>query len=462
MSTQNAATNGQAANNPGGVTEAVLTNADLQEFQSSFETDPSRRLMQNVVTQHDVNDAALNRSIVNDAVHSFSTVLDEWGVTNQARSGRCWMFAGLNLFRSESRTVMNLKEFEFSQNYVMFWDKMERANFLLEAIIETADRPVDDRTVAWLLQRSIEDGGQWDMFVELVKKHGVVPKAVMPETESSSNSSRMNSMLNYQMRQGAMRIRKLYSAESGLDEMRREKQKVLSVIYQVLSIHLGTPPSHFNWQWKDRDGEFKRDGGMTPLEFAEKYVVTPLEDYVSLVHDPRETSPLGKTFTVAYLGNVAGAPPIKYLNVDIQLMKDIAMQMLLDGKPVWMGCDTGKQMHRDLGIWDAQLFDYSSVYGADFDMDKAERLEYHQTRMTHAMMFTGVDVVDGKPRRWRVENSWDDKVGDKGFFMMNDSWFAEYMFEIAAPRSYLPADLQAALDQEPIVLPPWDPMGSLA
>ena len=462
MSTQNPATNGQTANHPDGPNGSVLTPADLEKFQSAFDADPARRLMQNVVTQHDVNDAALNRSIVNEAVHSFSTVLDEWGVTNQARSGRCWMFAGLNLFRSESRTVMNLKEFEFSQNYVMFWDKMERANFLLEAIIETADRPGDDRTVAWLLQRSIEDGGQWDMFVELVKKHGVVPKRVMPETESSSNSFRMNSMLNYQMRQGAMRIRRLYSAEAGLDEMRREKQKTLNVIYQVLCIHLGTPPSQFDWQWKDKDGEFKRDGEMTPLEFAEKYVVTPLEEYVSLVHDPRETSPLGKTFTVAYLGNVAGAPPIKYLNVDIQLMKDIAMQMLLDGKPVWMGCDTGKQMHRDLGIWDAGLFDYSSVYGADFDMDKAERLEYHQTRMTHAMMFTGVDVVDGKPRRWRVENSWDDKVGDKGFFMMNDSWFAEYMFEIAAPKSYLPADLQAALDQEPIVLPPWDPMGSLA
>ena len=454
MSTDNATNSGPS--------EGVLTGVDLARFRNAFDSDPSKRLMQNVVSQHDVNDAALNRSIVTEAAHSFSTVLDEWGVTNQARSGRCWMFAGLNLFRSESRKVLNLKEFEFSQNYLMFWDKMERANFLLESIIETADRPVDDRTVSWLLQRSIEDGGQWDMFVELVNKHGVVPKTAMPETESSSNSMRMNSMLNYQMRQGALRIRKLYSVEAGLDEMRREKQEALKVIYQVLCIHLGTPPAEFDWQWKDKDGEFKRVGIMTPLEFAEKYVVTPLEEYVSLVHDPRETSPFGKTFTVEYLGNVAGARPIKYLNVDIQLMKDIAMQMLLDGKPVWMGCDTGKQMHRDKGIWDAELFDYSSVYGADFEMDKAERLEYHQTRMTHAMMFTGVDVVDDKPRRWRVENSWDDKVGDKGFFMMNDSWFAEYMFEIACPKDYLPADLQAALEQAPIVLPPWDPMGSLA
>ncbi|PKB57437.1 MAG: aminopeptidase, partial [SAR202 cluster bacterium Casp-Chloro-G3] len=326
----------------------------------------------------------------------------------------------------------------------------------------TADRPVDDRTVAWLLQRGVEDGGQWDMFVNLVRKHGVVPKTAMPETESSSNSARMNSMLNYQYRQGAKQIRDSYAAESGLDQMRASKQKTLNAIFQILSIHLGTPPAQFHWQWRDRDSHFQRDGEMTPLEFAEKYITTPMEDYVCVVHDPRETSPAGRTFTIQYLGNVLDGPPIKYLNVDIDLIKQMAQHMLEDGKPVWMGCDTGKQMHRDLGLWDAELFDYPGVYNADFSLDKAARLEYHQTRMTHAMLFTGVDVVDGKPRRWRVENSWDEKVGDKGFFLMNDSWFAEYMFEIAVPKNYLPADLQKAWELEPIVLPPWDPMGSLA
>ena len=440
----------------------ALTSEHLEGFRRDFEADPSKRLMQNVVTQHDVNDVALNRSIVTEATHTFSTLLDDWGVTNQAKTGRCWMFAGLNLFRVDAREAMNLKEFEFSQNYLMFWDKLERANFLLEAIIETADRPVDDRTVSWLLQRSIEDGGQWDMFADLVEKYGVVPKTAMPETESSSSSARMNSILNYQMRQGSKTIRDLYAGESGLDEMRRVKSQVLQVIYRILCIHLGTPPSSFDWQWKDKDGDFNRAGEMTPKEFSEKYVTEPLEDYVSLVHDPRSTSPMGRTFTIAYLGNDVEGPPIKYLNVDIQLIKDITLRLLQDGKPVWMGCDTGKQMHRDLGLWDSDLFDYAGVYGAEFSLDKAARLEYHQTRMTHAMLFTGVDVVDGEPRRWRVENSWDSKVGDKGFFLMNDSWFAEYMFEIAAPKSYLPADLQKALDLEPIVLPPWDPMGSLA
>jgi bleomycin hydrolase len=442
--------------------DGALDQQQLAGFRSAFQASPNGRLMQNVVTQRDVNEVALNRAIVAEATHSFSNTLDDWSVTNQARSGRCWMFAGLNVFRPESRSVLNVKQFEFSQSYLMFWDKIERANFLLEAIIETADRPVDDRTVAWLLQRGVEDGGQWDMFISLVRKHGAVPKSVMPETESSSNSARMNMMLNYQYRQGARRIRELYAGEAGLDELRRSKGDTLKALYQVLCVHLGTPPERFFWQWTDKDGKFQRDGELTPREFAEKYIVTPMEDYICLVHDPRQSSPVGRTFTIQYLGNVVDGPTIKYLNVGIQVMKDIAQRMLLDGKPVWMGCDTGKQMHRDKGLWDADLFDYSGVYNVDFSLDKAARLEYHQTRMTHAMLFTGVDVVDGQPRRWRVENSWDDKVGDKGFFLMNDSWFAEYMFEIAVPRSYLPADLQKAWEQEPIVLPPWDPMGSLA
>lgn len=285
-------------------TGGALTQDHLSRFQSDFHANPSSRLMQNVVTQRDVNEVALDRSIVMDASHSFSTTLDDWSVTNQARSGRCWMFAGLNLFRAETKNLLNLKQFEFSQNYVMFWDKMERANYVLEAVIQTADRPSDDRTVAWLLQHPLGDGGQWDMFISLVKKHGVVPKTVMPETESSSSSARMNSILDYQVRQGSRDIRELYASEAGLDELRAAKNKALNAVYQVLCIHLGTPPRNFLWQWTDKDGEFRRDGEMTPLEFAEKYVGTPIEEYVCLVHDPRESSPEGRTFTIQYLGNV--------------------------------------------------------------------------------------------------------------------------------------------------------------
>ena len=298
-----------------------LTFDQITQFKNVFDTSETSSLMQNVVTQRDVNEVALNRGIVTESVHSFSNLLDDWSVTNQARSGRCWMFAGLNMFRVESKDVLNVKEFEFSQNYLMFWDKIERANFLLEAIIDTADKPIDDRTVSWLLQRGVEDGGQWDMFVSLVKKHGVVPKSVMPETESSSNSMRMNSMLNYQYRQGAKKIRDLYAQESGADDMRESKKDTLSAMYQILAIHLGSPPDQFFWQWRDKDGDFQRDGDMTPMEFAEKYIVTPMDDYVCLVHDPRKSNPYGKTFTIQYLGNVVDGPPIKYINVSIDVMK---------------------------------------------------------------------------------------------------------------------------------------------
>ena len=300
-----------------------LTFDQITQFKNVFDTSETSSLMQNVVTQRDVNEVALNRGIVTESVHSFSNLLDDWSVTNQARSGRCWMFAGLNMFRVESKDVLNVKEFEFSQNYLMFWDKIERANFLLEAIIDTADKPIDDRTVSWLLQRGVEDGGQWDMFVSLVKKHGVVPKSVMPETESSSNSMRMNSMLNYQYRQGAKKIRDLYAQESGVDDMRESKKDTLSAMYQILAIHLGSPPDQFFWQWRDKDGDFQRDGDMTPMEFAEKYIVTPMDDYVCLVHDPRKSNPYGKTFTIQYLGNVVDGPPINYINVSIDVMKDI-------------------------------------------------------------------------------------------------------------------------------------------
>jgi bleomycin hydrolase len=217
------------------------------------------------------------------------------------------------------------------------------------------------------------------------------------------------------------------------------------------------------WQWQDKDKKFHRKGKMTPLEFAAEYIETPLDEYVCLVNDPRDSSPLMRTYTVECLGNVVGGDLVKYLNIDTDMMKSLTQQTLEDGTAVWMGCDVGKMFRRDVGVWDAKLFDYESVYGTSLGFNKAERLNYHQTLMTHAMLFTGVDVVDGTPRKWRVENSWgDESVGEKGFQVMNDSWFDEYMFEVAIEKKYLSPEMIAALDEEPIVLAPWDPMGSLA
>ena len=442
-------------------TDGTLSAQDLELLRKDFSASPTYRLAQNAVTRVSVDDVAINREIINSTDHSLSVLLDDWKVTNQQRSGRCWLFAGLNLLRVGAMKKMGLKDFEFSQNYAMFWDKVERANYFLEAVVETADRDIDDRTVAFVLDSAAEDGGQWNMFVAIVRKHGLVPKAFMPETQSSSDTGRMNSVLRTVLRQGAKSVRAAASA-GGMDAARAEKAEVLRVVYRVLCIHLGTPPDHIDWQWTDSDREFHRDGVLTPQEFAARYVELPIDDYVCLVHDPRSSSPIGRTFTVQYLGNVLGAPPVIYLNVDMPVLKGIAAQALQQGEPVWFGCDVGKMMSNEYGVWDASLYDLPSVYDTAFTLDKADRLVFHETQMTHAMLFTGVDVLDGTPRRWRVENSWGTDKGKDGFYTMNDSWFDEYVFEIAARRDELPEDLRRALDTEPIVLPAWDPMGSLA
>jgi bleomycin hydrolase len=440
--------------------DGTLAAADLELLRKDFSANPGYRLMQNAVTRVTVDDVAINREIINSIDHSLSTHLDDWKVTNQERSGRCWLFAGLNLLRVGVMRKTGIKDFEFSQNYAMFWDKIERANYFLEAVIETADRDLDDRTVAFLLESVAGDGGQWNMFAALVAKHGLVPKGVMPETQSSANTARMNSILRYQLRQGARSVRA--AVAEGSEAARAAKADVLQTVYRVLCIHLGTPPERFDWQWTDKDKQFHRDGVLTPQEFAARYVELPVDEYVCLVNDPRPSSPYGRTFTVEYLGNVVGGPRVTYLNVEIPLLKDITRATIEGGEPVWFGCDVGKMMSNDYGIWDAGLYDLAAVYDAGFSLDKADRLAYHETQMTHAMLFTGVDVLDGAARRWRVENSWGSERGKDGFYTMNDSWFDQYVFEIAARRSALPLELQQALDTEPIVLPAWDPMGALA
>ncbi|MGI8994295.1 MAG: aminopeptidase C [Nocardioidaceae bacterium] len=443
-----------------------LGSDDVERFTKQFEANPAYRLAQNAVTNTSVEDVALDRSVVTSIATSMSHHLDDWEVTNQKQSGRCWLFAGLNLLRASAAKSMGAKDFEFSQNYLLFWDKLEKANFWLEAVIETADRDVDDRTVAHLLENPIDDGGQWNMFVALVAKHGLVPKSAMPETHSSSKTAGMNRSVAQLLRRTARDLRAAAATGVSADQLRAKKVESLEVVHRILAIHLGAPPSTVQWQWQDKDKSFHRDDETTPQEFATKYAGLELTDYICVVHDPRATSEVGRTYTVEHLGNVVDAPPVVYLNVDISLMRELTMATLVGGEPVWFGCDTGKMANMERGYWDEHLYDYDGVYDAKLNMDKADRLLHHDTLMTHAMLFTGVDVVgsDGSetPRRWRVENSWGDEKADKGFWTMNDNWFGEHVFEIAVRRSALPAELQQALEQEPIVLPAWDPMGALA
>ena len=438
----------------------TITRKQVAELRKGFDAESSNKVAQNAVTNVKLPDLTLNRDLVQDIDDSFSTKLDDWKVTAQMRSGRCWLFATLNLLRVGAMKKMKLKNFEFSQAHIHFWDKFERANHLLEAIIETSDRPVDDRTIHFLLSDPIGDGGQWNMAMNLIRKYGLVPKSAYPESDSSSATRWMNAELKNILRSSACEIRAIVDGGGSIDEARAHKEKRIADIWNMLCIHLGTPPKTFNWQWRDKDGEFHRNGRMTPQQFASEFVDIDWEDYVCIVNDPRNE--YYQTYTIDFLQNVAGGPPVVYLNVPNKEMKAITQKLLEDGIPVWMGCDVGKEMDRKRGLWDADLFDVEGLYGVEYGMDKADRLRHNQTMMTHAMLFTGVDVVNGRPRRWRVENSWGDKTGQKGYYTMNDSWYDQYMFEIAAPTSYLNEKMQAGLETEPVVLPAWDPMGSLA
>jgi len=436
---------------------------ELTSFQKAFAAEPRNRFALNAVTKNPVKSVAMNRQAVVRSNHTYSHSVKAGASTSQNSSGRCWMFAGLNLFRMQAAKEMNMEDFELSQNYLMFWDKLEKSNYFLESILQTLDTPSDSRLICWLMATPIQDGGQWDMFVNLVKKYGVVPKEVMPETESSSATGQMNDRVTWKLREYACRLRKAHREGVGIEALRTQKDEMLHEVYRMLAIHLGEPPSEFLWQWRDKDKEFHRDGVLTPHHFMETRVKPDLDALICLIHCPQHGKSYNTHYTIEYLGNVVGGQIVSYLNVELSVFKQATIDMIKDGKPVWFGCDVGKTFDRDLGVMDTELFDYHGVYGVEFGMDKAERLDYGQSLMTHAMVITGVDLdEDGHPRKWRVENSWGDKGGDKGFMIMTDAWFDQYMYEVAVDRRYVPADILKLIDVPPTVLPPWDPMGSLA
>jgi len=435
----------------------------VEEQAKRFEEDPLSSVRQNAMAESDAAKLALNQKVAMSIDRNFSIKLDDWAITDQKSSGRCWLFAATNLLRAGLVKKLKLKSFEFSQNWLMFWDKLEKANYFLEAMIATADRDIDDRTVATIMENCVNDGGQWNMFVNVALKYGLVPKAAMPETLSSSSTGSMNSALVNRLRVAARRLRDMTRSSHPPADIRKAREKAMADVYAILRMHLGNPPERFDWQWTDDKKKFHRRKGLAPQSFMKEFVSLPLKDYVSVVHDPRKTSPVGRTFTVEYLGNVVEGGQVIYLNVDIATMKDLALKTLKAGEPVWFGCDCSKMLHRDLSVWDAKMFDFQGLYGVPLELEsKEDRLLFKRTAMNHAMLFTGVDEDRGKPRKWRVENSWGEKGEGKGFYVMNDSWFDEHMFEIAVRKNRLPAALRAALDKPPIVLPAWDPMGSLA
>jgi len=419
-------------------------------------------VIKNAVIANGIDTVAFNNASKVVLHNHFSTEIKTGKITSQEKSGRCWMFAGLNLFRPVVVNKLNIDDFEFSQNYMMFFDKFEKANYFLESILKTLDEDIYSRIIMWLLAEPLQDGGQWDMFVNLIKKYGAVPKNIMPETYHSNNSALMNQLLSTQLRQWASDLRTKYRTGVGLQDLRKLKKDYLKNFYRMLTYFLGDPPSHFIFEYRNKSDVLISAGGITPLAFYTKYVNTDLDNYVSLIHAPTPDKPFGKTYTIDFLGNVAEGKRILYLNTPLDTIRECMISQLNNKEPVWFGCDVGWQTERKKGLMDTEIFLYGQALGSEFSMDKSNRLLYGQSKLTHAMVITGYHDGNGKPVRWKVENSWGEERGEKGFFIMSDSWLNEYAYQFVIHKKYMPEDLIRQTKQDPVVLPPWDPMGSLA
>ncbi len=445
-------------------TNSSITLASLEQFEARFDAQRANRVAMNAVTENGLTKSAKRREAAQRDVHTFSVSLNQGDITNQKQSGRCWMFAALNTMRFEVIRKYKLsRDFELSQAYLFFYDKLEKSNYFLENVLETLDEPASGRLVSFLLQAPVGDGGQWDMLCNLVRKYGVAPKTAYPESVASSGSREMDAYLTEKLREDACILRKHYAAGADLADLRGEKEGMLEEIYRLLCICLGKPPKRFDFEYRDTDNVFHRDAGLTPQSFYAKYVGLVLDDYVSLINAPTADKPFGCSYTVRFLGNVKEGKPVRYLNLEIGELKKAAIAQLKDGEPVWFGCDVGKRSERSDGILDLDVYGLEDLLDTRFTMTKAERLDYGQSLMTHAMVFQGVNLDDdGRPNRWRVENSWGKDPGKGGYYVMTDRWFDEYMYQVVVNKKYLTDEQLSAYNADPIELEPWDPMGSLA
>ncbi|GAA5423227.1 C1 family peptidase [Tetragenococcus halophilus] len=441
---------------------AEITNELTAKFAAEFKENDKQQVAQNAVVKNGITNSAENIVAQSNNVPVFSIDLKTGNVSNQKQSGRCWMFAALNTFRHKILDNFDLKDFELSQNYTNFWDKYEKSNYFYENILATADQEVTSRRVAFLLETPQQDGGQWDMMVSLFNKYGVVPKAAMPESSNSSNSRDLNNYLNKKLRKDAATLRQLVADGASANDIQASREDMLQEVYNILAISLGTPPTTFAFEYRDENKEYHIDRDLTPKSFYDKYVGVDLNNYVPIINAPTDDKPYNQSYTVEMLGNVVGGKQVKYLNLDMDTFKKLAIAQLEQGESVWFGCDVGQSSNRQNGIMSLDTYDMNELFDVDFTTTKAQRLDYGESLMTHAMVLTGVDIVDDKSTKWKVENSWGDKVGDKGFFVASDAWMDEYTYQIVVRKDLLTAEQLKAYEKEPTVLAPWDPMGALA
>ena len=442
----------------------MLSKENIANFERSFDNNSTNRVLSNVVSQNALSklNGVVSENQRYNPVYNVS-VKPHLKVTNQKSSGRCWLFAALNVVRREVCDKYELDNFELSQSYLFFWDKLERMNYNLECVIKTKEESVTSRLVQHLLDDPTCDGGQWDMVANLVNKYGLVPKCVYQESHHSSNSRELNAVLKKKFREYAYKLRTVNNPQD-------VKMECMEEVYKVLCFFLGKPPANFDWEYVDKSKKYHKVSNLTPQSFYQQHVPFDFNNYVCLVDDPRKEHPYYNTYSVKYLGNVVDGNKVKYLNLPISRIKELTLATLKNNKSVWYGCDVGQFLNRNTCRMDRANVSHLELLGLDFNLNKEERLNYRDSLMTHAMVITGANVSDnnaleenGKVNSWEVENSWSTNGPADGYYSMSDKWFDEYVYEVAIHKDLLNDNEKGLLNGDiKEEFNPWDPMGSLA
>lgn len=430
----------------------------LNDRKKEYLNNPGLNVLRRCLTKNSISDTSYVLERESNDNFMFSIDIETMPVTDQKQSGRCWIFAGLNVLREIIGKKYNISNFEFSQSYVAFYDKLEKINFALEKLIELRNKDEDDRVVVYLLDTGIADGGQWDMLVNVIEKYGLVSKNAMLETNISSSTREVNYLINALIRKFNENVRKV----KNIKEARELKESVMKDAYNLLTTCYGIPPSNFNFEYVDKNKEYHIEKGIKPIEFYKNYVGDILKEYVSIINAPSKDKPFNKCYTVDYLGNVVDGNDIKYLNLNLKEFKELVIKQMKDKETVWFGSDCSRYGDRSKGIWDDKMFAYNENFGIDFDLSKESSLVNRHSAMNHAMVLTGVNLDNEIPTRWKIENSWGDKVANKGYYVCSDSWFDRFVYQAVINKKYLTKAQRDLLKGKVIHLNPWDPMGTLA
>jgi bleomycin hydrolase len=432
-----------------------INKASLADFQTNLNHDVSNNALRNAVAEVGIFKTAQNINAKSKLNPAFNVEVPTGKVSNQKRSGRCWLFSTLTNLRTEFASRYNVKDFELSQNYLSFYDRLEKANYFFQNVIETADMPLSDRKVNWLFTSPTGDGGQWQYSANLIKKYGLVPSYAMPETVASENTSEFNATLNNLLRKDGKEIREMIKNNQSTDA---RVQDMLADVYRICVYSFGQPPVDFELSIRDDNGKMIEESSITPLDFLNNYFSVNLDDYISIMNSPQTSKKYHQVYTIDTQGNIVGGVQEKFLNLPIERLKELSIQQLRANDTVWFGNDVGHQSDRNLGLLFGDLYQYDQVFGIDTKMSKGDALDYGNAQVSHAMVLTGVNLINDVPNRWKVENSWGSDRGEKGYFTMDDQWFDENVYEVVINKKYLTEKEVSEFNQEPIVLPAWDAM----